>query len=228
MHLGQGLCDLDNFPDGVTNGAEWYVVKGGMQDFNYLFSNCMEITVELSCCKYPMEDTLQGHWEDNKGALLAYVEAVQAGLRGIVRDAEGEPVANANIEVAGIEKNVTTSFRGEFWRLLAPGKYWQVWQIHFHDLSKWQSLFSVRATSEDEAMVTSWLEVTVSGLDSRKSVRADFTLGVDNSDSDFCMGHPEDDEVTPVPVKGQMGSGSSTLNFSTIVIFSLILSLACT
>ena len=134
MHLGSGLCDQDNFADGVTNGAEWYVVKGGMQDFNYLFSNCMEITVELSCCKYPMENTLQGHWEDNKEALLTYVEAVQAGLRGIVRDAGGEPVANANIEVAsmtmftlaGIEKNVTTSFRGEYWRLLAPGKYWQV------------------------------------------------------------------------------------------------------
>ena len=76
-------------------------------------------------------------------------------------------------------------------------------------------------------MATSWLEVTVSSLDSRKSVRADFTLGVDNkSDSDFCMGH--DGDVTPVPVKGQMGSGSSSLNFSTIVIFSLILSLACT
>ena len=87
--------------------------------------------------------------------------------------------------------------------------------------------FSVRATSEDEAMATSWLEVTVSSLDSRKSVRADFTLGVDKSDSDFCMGH-DDDDVTPVPVKGQMGSGSSSLNFSTIVIFSLILSLACT
>ena len=78
-------------------------------------------------------------------------------------------------------------------------------------------------------MATSWLEVTVSSLDSRKSVRADFTLGVDNSDSDFCMGHDDDnDDVTPVPVKGQMGSGSSSLNFSTIVIFSLILSLACT
>ena len=93
--------------------------------------------------------------------------------------------------------------------------------------------FSVRATSEDEAMVTSWVEVTVSGLDSRKSVRADFTLGVDNnnSDSDFCRGHHDDDnEVTAVPVRGQIGSGSSgTLNFSTIVIFSLlILSLACT
>ena len=96
-----------------------------MQDFNYLFSNCMEITVELSCCKYPLEDTLQGHWEDNREALLAYVEAVQTGLRGVVAEAgSGAAVASANIQVAGIDKNVTTSLRGEYWRLLAPGKYW--------------------------------------------------------------------------------------------------------
>ena len=94
--------------------------------------------------------------------------------------------------------------------------------------------FSVRATSEDEAMVTTWVEVTVSSLDSRKHVRADFTLGVDNndSDSDFCKGHLDDDnEVTAVPVRGQIDSGSSsrTQNFSTIVIFSLLIfSLACT
>ena len=63
----------ENFEGGVTNGVEWYPVSGGMQDFNYLYTNCMEITLELSCVKKPGEDKLQAEWDNNKEALLSFV-----------------------------------------------------------------------------------------------------------------------------------------------------------
>lgn len=49
---------------------------GGMQDWNYLHSNCFEITVELGCDKYPKAAKLQSYWEDNKNALLAFLKQV--------------------------------------------------------------------------------------------------------------------------------------------------------
>jgi len=158
MFQGVGLCHEDNFPGGITNGAEWYIVKGGMQDFNYLFSNCMELTIEVSCCKYPMETELQKHWNQNKESLLSYLEVVQSGVRGYVRGENGQPVPNAVIEVNGIQKNITTSYFGEYWRLLSPGKY------------------CIRATSPDGALKTEWVQITVTPMDSKKHVRVDFTL----------------------------------------------------
>lgn len=94
-----------------------------MQDWNYIHSNCFEITLELSCCKYPEHTQLEFEWERNKNALMEFMELVLQGLNGFVVDENGNALENAVVSVDGIAKNVTTAEFGDYWRLLLPGTY---------------------------------------------------------------------------------------------------------
>lgn len=71
---------MQEFRDGITNGAQWYPVYGGMQDWNYLAGRCLAITLELSQSKWRPEGELQSLWQENREALLALPLA--AGLGG--------------------------------------------------------------------------------------------------------------------------------------------------
>ncbi|EZA54200.1 Carboxypeptidase D [Ooceraea biroi] len=122
MRRGDG-CPPEIFPGGVTNGAYWYEVIGGMQDYNYVRSNAFEITFELSCCKYPPGSTIPDQWHLNKEALIKYLEQAHIGIKGFVRSKDGNPIQNANVVVDRINHNVTTTADGEYWRLLLPGTY---------------------------------------------------------------------------------------------------------
>lgn len=55
-----------------------------MQDYNYLHGNCLEITMELSCCKYPPATELLKEWNLNRESLLAYMEEVELITKKIV------------------------------------------------------------------------------------------------------------------------------------------------
>lgn len=70
----------EHFIDGITNGAKWFTVSGGMQDFNYVHSNCFDITLELGCEKFPNATELPEYWQENKEALLSYMEQVKCEL----------------------------------------------------------------------------------------------------------------------------------------------------
>ena len=114
------LCHCDTFSAGISNGAEWYLVDNGMQDFNYLFSNCLEVTAELSCWKRPPSHHLQVEWENNLDSMLVVLETVHCGVKGKVTVAEtGEPLDRAAVEVVGRDKQVVTTHRSDL-NILSP------------------------------------------------------------------------------------------------------------
>ncbi len=73
-----------------------------MQDWNYLHTNDFEITLEIGCFKFPKHEHLPEFWDENRDALMAFMEKVHTGIKGMVTDKEGRPLANATIEVGAI------------------------------------------------------------------------------------------------------------------------------
>ena len=64
-----------------------------MQDFNYLHTNCFEITLELSCDKFPREEELQREWLGNREALIQFLEQVKLNSFTFMVT-EGEDLSN--------------------------------------------------------------------------------------------------------------------------------------
>ncbi len=112
------------FPGGITNGAKWYVITGGMQDWNYRFTGCIEMTIELFNTKFPAGSWIPTLWNNNRESMLSYLECVLRGVRGIVYDRKtGGPVW-AKVWVQSNSQPVFTHPRvGNYHRLLLPGTY---------------------------------------------------------------------------------------------------------
>ena len=72
------------FEDGITNGAKWYALTGGMQDWRYNYENGFEITLELSNEKIVDERNITYFCEQNKNALLNTLYRANTGIRGFI------------------------------------------------------------------------------------------------------------------------------------------------
>ncbi|KAG7331973.1 hypothetical protein KOW79_003807 [Hemibagrus wyckioides] len=108
---------------GIVNRAKWKPISGSMNDFSYLHTNCFELSIFLGCDKYPHQSELIREWENNREALLTLMDQVHRGIKGVVRDKEGNPIVNASISVEGVNHDVTTGEAGDYWRMLNPGEY---------------------------------------------------------------------------------------------------------
>lgn len=112
------------FPHGISNGSDWYTIYGGMQDWNYRYVSCNDITMEISTTKRPTQSSLPTFWADNKESMLSYLEQAHIGIRGVVTDAATDEPVYAKIEIAGRDHPVYTDPDfGDYHRVLLPGVY---------------------------------------------------------------------------------------------------------
>lgn len=94
-----------------------------MQDYNYWKYGCMEVTIEISCCKYPPSSFLDSIWLENKLSMIEYLKQATIGVKGIVSFENGLRAQNITIKIDSREPYFKTNNNGEFYRIILPGKY---------------------------------------------------------------------------------------------------------
>jgi PKD repeat protein len=125
LHAPAGYLDFMN--NGITNGAVWYIITGGMQDYMNFFRFCRESTLEISDVKLLPASQLVAHWNYNYRSLLNYIEQSNYGLNGIVTDSiTGQPL-RAKVFIQGFDKDSSYVYTdpqvGDYNRLLKAGTY---------------------------------------------------------------------------------------------------------
>ncbi len=118
------MWNSSTFYHGITNGAAWYAIEGGMQDWDYRYMGGNEVTIELSVTKSPAYTQMPTYWNNNRDAMLSYFETALIGVRGLVTDGDtGAPLA-ATVSVVGRSHNMYTDPNvGDYHRMLMPGSY---------------------------------------------------------------------------------------------------------
>lgn len=128
MYKGYRQCG-DQFTDGITNGAKWYPIYGGMQDYNYLFTNAFEVLIEMNCCKFPLQQELSKLWNDHKRSLIEYIKQIHMGVKGTIRDTNGVGIEGVAVDVSWSKgsstnrKTIQSTQGGDYFRLLLEGAY---------------------------------------------------------------------------------------------------------
>ena len=176
------MWNSTSFTHGITNGADWYAIDGGMQDWDYRYQGCHEITIELGNTKSPAYSTMPTYWSQNQESMLSYMESCLIGVRGIVTDAgTGAPLL-ATITVVGRDHPIYSDPNvGNYHRMLLPGNY----QLQFTATGYQSQTIPVTvsagdATRLDVALVdpNASLQVTpAGGLDSAGNIGGPFTPG---------------------------------------------------
>lgn len=124
----QSSSYMTDYNNGVTNGAQWYMIGGGRQDYMNGYAECRELTIECSNTKCPSASQMPDFWNINKNSLFAFVNQCLNGIHGTVVDAESKaPIGDATITIVGHDdeySKVSTQLpAGDFHRPIKGGTY---------------------------------------------------------------------------------------------------------
>ena len=113
--------------NGITNGAEWYTIYGGRQDYVNFYLGGREVTLELSDAYRLGSEYLEEYWLKNKRSLINFMSQCTYGIRGKVKDSgDGKPL-QARISVPGHDSSYSVVYsspdHGDFYRLIKGGTY---------------------------------------------------------------------------------------------------------
>lgn len=113
---------MTGFNDGVTRGIDWYVIKGGRQDFVTWQLQGREVTIELDRNYITPPTELIRLWENNYRSLLWYLENATEGIHGHVVDSGSSSPVAARIFVGQHDKDsshvYSDTLSGRFTRML--------------------------------------------------------------------------------------------------------------
>ena len=119
---------MTDYNNGVTNGAQWYMIGGGRQDYMNGYAECRELTIECSNTKLPSASQMPNFWNINKNSLFAFMNQCLYGIHGTVVDAESKaPIVGATVTLVGHDDQYSTVSTqlpaGDFHRPIKAGTY---------------------------------------------------------------------------------------------------------
>ena len=117
---------MTDYNNGITNGAQWFMIGGGRQDYMNGYAQCRELTIECGP-KLPNANTLPNYWNYNKASLFLFVNQCLYGVHGTVTDSiTGEPleatitVMDHDDQYSVVESHLPV---GDFHRPIKGGAY---------------------------------------------------------------------------------------------------------
>ena len=118
------MWDEDN---GVTEGGDWYVITGSMQDYHNWYLGTRHVTIEVSDYKVVSTSQVGSYWNAAYHSLLNFIAEADNGIHGIVTDSTTcEPlqalvyITNHDLDHSYVE---TTLPYGDYHRPIKAGQY---------------------------------------------------------------------------------------------------------